>query len=327
VSAVETNKLKSQLLIASEQAQNTLMGLEKSLTDKVRKLQELIRARWSDLRKLLEGSADAIGETSGKISKFKSQLFIVPEPVMEVLRRVQNMLTGLETGLTDKLRKLREAIFEVGNDLRKLLTRSLEAVALLTGKIGKFRSQVFIASGHALQRAQDTITGLGKSVADKPRKLQKSLRARENDLRRLLASSIDAIVVTDADHRLVAANSKALDLLGVSEANLSKFTIDAFLSFGQVPYFDGNGSPFPGREKRQGECKIRRLDGSLRAAEYVFVANFVPYRHLCKFHNVKTNQVKFISTFSYGHGNDSNKGELRGRRSDFQGPADLRLLL
>ena len=325
--AVETNKFKSQLSIASEQAQNTLMGLEKSLTEKVRKLQELIRARWIDLRKLLENSADAIGETNTKISQFKSRLFIVPEPVKRAVRRVQNMLTGLETGLADKLRKIREAIFEVGNDLRRLMTRSLEAFALLSGKVGKLRSQVFIKSGLALRNAQNTLTGLGKSVADKPRKLQKSLRSRENDLKRLLASSIDAIVVTDPDRRLVAANQKALDLLGVSEANLSKFTIDAFLSFGQVANFDGNGSPFPGREKRQGECKVRRLDGSLRAADYVFVANFVPYRHLCKFHNVKNNQVKFISTFSYGHGNDSNKGELRGRRSDFQGPADLRLLL
>lgn len=275
----------------------------------------------------MESSADSIAEMNGKISKFKAQLFVVPEPVMEALRRVQNMLTGLETGIVDKLRRLRESSFEIGNDLRGLLTSSVGAVASLTGKIGKFGSQVFLTSGQALQHAQNTLTGLGKSVADKPRRLQKSLRTRENDLKKLLASSIDAIVVTDADRRLVAANQKALDLLGVSEANLSKFTIDAFLSFGQVPNFDGNGSPFPGREKRQGECKIRRLDGSLRAAEYVFVANFVPYRHLCKFHNVKSNQVKFISTFSYGHGNDSNKGELRGRRSDFQGPADLRLLL
>jgi len=327
VPAVEINKFKSQLFIASEQAQSTLMELEKSFTDKVRKLQEWLRAKWSDLRELLANSADAIAVMNGKIRKFRSQLSVASEPATAGLRHTQKMLTGLEKGLAEKLRKLREVFAETGNDFRKLLTSSLEAVALLNGKIGKFRSRLFITSGQAVRQAQNTLTGLGKRVADKPRKLQKSLRSRENDLRKLLACSLDAIVVTDADHRLVAANPKALDLFGVSEANLNKFTIDAFLSFGQVPYFDGSGSPFPGREKRQGECKIRRLDGSLRAAEYVFVANFVPYRHLCKFHNVKANHVKFISTFSYGHGNDSHKGELQGRRSDFQGPADLRLLL
>ena len=135
----------------------------------------------------------------------------------------------------------------------------------------------------------------GASAVDKPRRLRKALRTRENDLRKLLANALDAVVVTDDDHRFVAANPKALDLFGVSETNSRNFTIDAFLPRGQILYFDGNGSPFIGREERHGECKIRRMDGSLRAAEYSFVANFVPRRHLCRFHNVKTTQIKLFA--------------------------------
>jgi hypothetical protein len=64
-----------------------------------------------------------------------------------------------------------------------------------------------------------------------------------------------------------------------------QFTIDAFLLEGQLLYFDGNGLPFISREEKQGECQIRRLDGTLRLAEYIFVANFVPFRHLFTFRN------------------------------------------
>jgi PAS domain-containing protein len=123
-------------------------------------------------------------------------------------------------------------------------------------------------------------------------------------LQKLLASSLDAVVVTNGDRRFVATNPKALDLLGISEANMRKFTIDAFLPHGQILDFDGTGPPFIRREERRGKCKIRRLDGSLRVAEYIFVANFVPRRHLSRFRDVTPEkaQVKFIAKFNSGHG-------------------------
>lgn len=102
----------------------------------------------------------------------------------------------------------------------------------------------------------------------------------------LLASSLDAIVVMNGDHRFVAANPGALDLFGISETNISKFTIDIFLSRGQILDLDCNGSPFLGRRERHGKCMIRRLDGSLRFAQFDFVANFVPLLHLCRFYNL-----------------------------------------
>ena len=109
---------------------------------------------------------------------------------------------------------------------------------------------------------------------------------RENDLRNLLASCLDAIVVTDGDRRLVAANAKALELFGISELNMGNFTVDAFLANVERPDFDWKDSSFESREVRVNRCKIRRLDGGWRVAECQFVASIVPRRHLFKFLNV-----------------------------------------
>jgi PAS domain-containing protein len=158
-------------------------------------------------------------------------------------------------------------------------------------ELTKYRSQVSAALQHMtvfLRQEQTKLIKLRRTVADKPRRLREALRARENDLRDLLASSLDPIVVTDVGCRFVAANQKGLDLFGVSESNLRMFNIDAFISVGQMAYFDVNGTPFIGRTERHDQCNIKRLDGSLRVAEYIFIANFVPNRHLCRFVNVKT---------------------------------------
>ena len=130
------------------------------------------------------------------------------------------------------------------------------------------------------------LANLAKSLAETRRRVQEALREREDGLRKLLTSSPDSIVVTNADHRLVAANPRALDLFGISEANMGKFTLDAFLPHQQVLDLDGNGPPFMKREERHGKCRIRRLDGSLRVAEYTFVTNFAGRRHLSRFHDV-----------------------------------------
>ncbi len=158
-------------------------------------------------------------------------------------------------------------------------------------EITKYTSQVSAALEHMtafLRQEQTKLMKLGRTVAEKPRRLREALRARENDLRNLLASSLDPIVVTDVGCRFVAANQKALELFGVSETNMRMFNTDAFIPIGQMANFDGSGAPFIGRTERHGQCDIKRLDGSLRVAEYIFVANFVPHLHLCRFVNVKT---------------------------------------
>jgi len=223
-----------------------------------------------------------------EITKFGLQLFVRLEQMALHLRRTLNTLSRLRKSVTDKTQILREALLARENDLRALLASAGHAIVVTGGKITKFSSELCITLEQGtvrLRRAVNTLARLGRSVTGKTQRLREALLARENDLRALLASSVDAIVVTDVDGRFVEANPKASDLFGVSETNLKKFTVDVFLSRRQILYFEGNGSSFIRPKEGRGECKIRRLDGNLRLAEYIFVANFVPFRHLYRFRN------------------------------------------
>jgi PAS domain-containing protein len=289
---MEITKFSSQLFATLEQvtvylwrAPNTLTKLGNSALEKTRRLQETRRA--TDLRKVLASSLDALVVTSGKITKFSSQLFATLEQVTVYLWRALNTLTKLGKSALEKIRRLQET--RRATDLREVLVSSLDAIVVTSGKITKFSSRLFAALEQVLvhlRRALSTLAGRGKNAIEKTRRLHEARRARENDLRELLASSLDAIVVTNVDRRFVAANPKALQLFGVSEANIRQFTMDAFL-LGQIRYLDGDGLPFISREEKQGECQIRRLDGGLRLTEFIFVGNFVPFRHLFRFRNVR----------------------------------------
>ena len=211
-----------------------------------------------------------------EITKFSSHLFVALGQATLHLRRALNPLTERGKGALQKI--------------PELLVSSLDAVVVVNGKITKFSSHLFVALEQApvrLRQALVPLTERGKNAVNKPRRLQEARRARENDLRELLTNSIDAVVVTNIDRRFIAANPTALQLFGISEANITQFAIDAFLPDGEILHLDGSGLPFISREETQGECKIRRLTGNLRIADCTFVANFVPFRHLFIFRNVR----------------------------------------
>jgi PAS domain S-box-containing protein len=149
----------------------------------------------------------------------------------------------------------------------------------------KFKSHAVIASNKVtvhFQKIQQAFARLGR---DSLNKLQEARRKRENDLRKILAMSLDAIVVTDSDHRFVYANPKALDLFGVSPTNMKKFTIDTFLLHCQSLELRRKWFAIR-RDERYGKCKICRLDGNSRVADYIFVANFVSRQDLYRFDHV-----------------------------------------
>jgi PAS domain S-box-containing protein len=163
------------------------------------------------------------------------------------------------------------------------------------------RSRLFIMMEEVsalLQKAQGAFSTLRRNFDDIHRRRQDALRAQQNALQELLESFVDAIVVTDRERRLVAANPKALDLFGISEFNMKQFTVDAFVSYGEAPDFDESKLLFKRREERHGKCTIRRLDGNLRFAEYVFVPHVVPRRHLFRFLNIipqRTPLLRFVA--------------------------------
>ena len=155
----------------------------------------------------------------------------------------------------------------------------------------KFKSQasialeeLFVALGKMtadLHRAQKTVARLGRSVIDRPRRAH-TPRTKEDDFRRCLQNFHYATVVTKGDGRLVYANPKALDLFGVSKLNLSNFSIETFLSHCQILELRRKWF-FVAQNERYGKCKISRLDGSSRVAEYVLVDDVVRRLHLYRF--------------------------------------------
>jgi len=155
-------------------------------------------------------------------------------------------------------------------------------ISQLGGQVSSVSRQVT----RKLLKVLEAVTGLGRNIADKPRRMREVRLTRENDLRNLLASSLDAIVVTDGDRRLVAANAKALELFGISEFNMGNFTVDAFLINVGLRDVDWNDASLESRGARVNRCKIRKLDGGLRVGECQFVADIVPHRHLYKFLDV-----------------------------------------
>jgi PAS domain-containing protein len=128
------------------------------------------------------------------------------EPVRAYLRLAQNTFTRLGGRVVDRPGALQKVLRAKENDLRNLLASSLDVIVVANTKIAKFRSQ-FVAALEPvrayLRLAQNTLTRLGGSVVDRPRALQKALRAKENDLRKLLASSLDAVVITDVSGRFI----------------------------------------------------------------------------------------------------------------------------
>jgi PAS domain-containing protein len=127
-----------------------------------------------------------------------------------------------------------------------------------------------------LHSVRATLIALGCRVKTGHLRLQEALCEKERHLTKLLAESAEPMVVTDDAHRIQAAPSAALALFGVSQSNIGKFTIDAFLPASQAHCFERTGPAFVKGTSRLGECEIRRLDGKLKVVGFSFQANSSP---------------------------------------------------
>jgi len=158
----------------------------------------------------------------------------------------------------------------------------------------KFKSQVSIALEQLfvaldritvhLHRAQKKLVRLGRSLIDQARRLQ-ARHTKDDDFGKCLQDFHYATVVANGDGRLVYANPKALDLFGVSELNIKNFSIDTFLSHSRILELRRKWF-LVAQNERYGKCKISRLDGSSRVAEYVLVDDVIRRLHLYRFLDV-----------------------------------------
>jgi PAS domain-containing protein len=198
-----------------------------------------------------------------------------------------------------QVRQARQALVSDKQKIEKVADAGYAAAMVAASRgFKKVGTQIYMPLEYgtrSIQRAGHKVANAGREIASKPRRMREQRKARENDLLNLMATSLDAIVVTDDEHRIVAANTNALQLLGVSYANIKNFTLDSFIASGQVAGFIGHGASSGRGEMKKGKCKIRRLDGNVRLAEYEFTANRVPSRHLCIFRSATSKPVGSIA--------------------------------
>lgn len=284
-------RIKPRISVLLEKAavvgQRTQESLVKAGGSKARSLGQAVHARryyWPELRK---GGAVAVAVTSVGIAKFRAYLAELSERTSVHLRQARQALASDKQKM-EKVVAARKADLEAGYAAAMVATnRGLK-------KVGAQVYMLLEYCGRSIQRAGHKVANAGREIASKPRRIRAARKARENDLLNLLATSLDAIVVTDDEHRFVAANTNALQLFGVSYANIRNFSLDSFIANGQVG-FNRHGASFGRRELKKGNCKIRRLDGNVRLAEYEFTANHVPFRHLCIFRNVTSRPIGSIA--------------------------------
>jgi PAS domain-containing protein len=229
--------------------------------------------------KFFANALDAIVVTKQETIKFTGRLFIWLKHLKLILQRAPETLTTLVWSAASKPRRLLEAIRGWDNYLRNL-------IVVMKQETIKFTGRLFVWLKHLnpiLQPALESLPTLVRSAANKPRRLREAIRGKDNYLGNLLTTPFEAIVLADEEHRFVQANARALDLFGISERNITMFTMDAFLQHRQIAELDENDAPFVYRRERHGECEIQRLDGSLLVAEYTFVSNVAVRRHLYRF--------------------------------------------
>ena len=112
-------------------------------------------------------------------------------------------------------------------------------------------------------------------------------KAREKEawLTRQLRDPVEPTILLDDKHRLVVANQAALSMFGISQRNINKFTVDAFVSYRGSGFERVDQSSMKKRNEWR-ICKIQRLDGTSMVGEFLFHANVSPGIHLSRFRNV-----------------------------------------
>jgi PAS domain-containing protein len=316
--AMEIIKFRSQLFIAFEQAkvrlyraQNALPRLKRVVANRARGLGYVLRAKAKvrlyraqnalpRLKRIVANRARGLGYAVR--AKAKVRLYRAQNALPRLKRVVANRARGLGYAvrakakvrlyqaqdalaiLADKARGLGDVLRAKVIDSGQWLGGVLDAIVVMMDKTRKFTSRLLVASEQLTVKNRFAV--VRRNLAEKPRRLQETLHARENVLPKLLEDSNDAMVVMNKELRFVGANAKALDVFGISGKNMTMFSMDAFLR-GQILPFDENGTLFTSQKEWHGECRIQRLDGSVRVAEFIFVANYVPLLHVCTFRNYR----------------------------------------
>jgi PAS domain-containing protein len=198
------------------------------------RLQEVLRQQETELAKVIADSTQLVQARTMKIERYAVATL---GSVRQTMKRLQLLGEWAATWSARVALRLYAAAHRLGQRVQSVC-------------------RAFIHFGHVVKT--------GRS------RLQEVLRKQETELAKILIDSTEPVVVTDDAHRILAANAAALTLFGVSEANLYRFAIDAFLPSEQVHYFERNGPRFGRSAERVGECEIRPLVGKPKMVEFSF---------------------------------------------------------
>src|SRR5262245_39078814 len=169
-----------------ELAENTFARMQKSAVDKLKAVHQRSE---SDLQRLRARSRGSFFVANEVFIRLGSQASSASRKAAVQLRRAHQAATTFGRASVDKVQKLRH---ESENDLRELQAGYRAAIIAIDTKIAQFGRQVSSLSRQVtrkLLKAQDGIVTLGRTIADKPRRMREVRLTRENDLRNLLASS------------------------------------------------------------------------------------------------------------------------------------------
>jgi len=189
-----TSSATKKAAVQLEKAREAAAGFPRASADKARKLW---RESENDRRKLQALTRDSLIVAGEIFARLGSQVWSASRKTTAQLEKAQTAAAGFGRTSAGKVQNLRR---QSENDLRKLRAGCRVAILAAGERFMELGGQVLGLRRKVtrrLRKAQDAVVGLGRSIADKPRRMRELRLTRENELRTLLASSPDAVVVTD----------------------------------------------------------------------------------------------------------------------------------
>jgi PAS domain-containing protein len=277
--------LRARTKVRLHRAQSVLVRPKRIFANKARALGYALRAK---TKVRLHRAQHALARTRRTFAnKARALAYTLQAKTKVRLHQAQYELASLNRILVGRARLLGDVLRAKVIDSGRWLEGVLDAISVMKDKTRKLTSRFLVASEQLtapLRRIKNEFAGLKRSIAEEPQRLKKTFHGNENVLPNLLKSSSDAMVVMNKELRFVGANAKALDVFGISEKNMTMFSMEAFLRSQILPNEDTD-APLTSHKEWHGECKIQRLDGSLRVVDFIFVANYFPLLHVCMFRN------------------------------------------
>jgi diguanylate cyclase (GGDEF)-like protein/PAS domain S-box-containing protein len=167
---------------------------------------------------------------------------------------------------------------------------------LVSGKVGEEAVGTAMRQGAVDYVAKDGLEGLPaaieRTLAESERRRERSVMelalARSGHLfRAVFVNARDAMLIVDAERRLVDANPAAGELLAMPAHELTKLKVDDLMP--EAWRLDARRSwdEFLAAGDRGGEIELVRADGALAPTEFTLASSFLPGRHLIVMRNIR----------------------------------------